>query len=122
MRGQMTRYALLRRSIAYFAASPEDQLAHDMGADDAINEFPHPLQDMLEHGEITTAEIRIIRPLEELIEQYCSSQGVKPWHDEGALFADPLWAEIRSVAVALLEQLPSDERDCGHTRRLRDDR
>jgi hypothetical protein len=104
----MTRYAHLRKSIAYFAASPEDQLAHDMGADDAVNELPYPLQDMLEHGEITKAAIRNIRPLEELIEQYCASQGAKPWHDEGALFSDPLWQRIRSVAASLLEKLPND--------------
>lgn len=93
-----------------------------MGADDAVNETPYPLQDMLERGEITLADIRAIRPLEKLVEQYCSSQGVKPWHNEAALFSDPLWAQIRSVAVALLERLPNDERENDHASEPRDDR
>jgi hypothetical protein len=117
----MTRYAFLRRSVAYFAASPENQLAHDWGADDAVNDTPYPLEHMLEHDEITPAEIAILRPLETLIGQYCSSQGVKPWHDEAVLFSDPMWARIRALATEILERLPDEERESDWTRSLRDD-
>ena len=112
----MTRYGLLRESVAYFAASPEDQLAHDWSADDAVNDTPYPLDHMLEQGEITPAEIGIVRPLEKLIEQYCSSQGVKPWHDEAVLFSDPFWAQIRSLAADILGQLPDEDRERFHAK------
>lgn len=115
----MTRYALLRESIAYFAASPADQLAHDLGPDDAVNETPYPLEHMLECGEITPAEIGILRPLEELIERYCVSGGLKPWHDEAMLFSDPHWAQIRSVANEIIHKLPDEERESDFTRSLK---
>jgi hypothetical protein len=110
-----TRYTLLRKSIAYFAASPEDQLAHDLGADDAVNDIPYPLEHMLPHGEITPAEIDLIRPLEGLIDDYCSSDGVKPWDDETVLFSDPMWAGIRDRAARILKQLPDEERESDWT-------
>jgi len=115
----MTRYAFLRQSIAYFAGSPDDQLAHDWGADEAVNDTPYPLEHMLEHGEITPEEISILRPLETLIGQYCSSPGEKPWHDEALLLSDPQWAQIRSLAAEILKRLPDEERGNGWTSSLR---
>lgn len=109
----MSRYSMLRQTIAYFAASADDQKAHDEGPDDMVCGVPFPLLYMLDHGEITTAEFDIIRPLEELIERYCESDSAKPWdqEDEAALFTEPRWAEIRHVAAAILAQLPAEERE-----------
>lgn len=121
MRWEMTRYKLLRKSVAYFAASPEQQRAHDWGADEAVNDTPYPLEHMLEFGEITPAEIGIVRPLETLIGQYCAAPGVKPWDDESALLSDPIWARIRSLAAEVLEQLPDEDRESEWTRNLRND-
>ena len=118
---QMTRYAFLRQSVAYFAASAEEQLAHDMGADDAVNDIPFPLEDMFECGELTQAEIELIRPLEDLIKQYCSSPGLKPWSDEAALRADPSWAQIRSLAIHVLGRLPDECRENDASRRPSND-
>lgn len=106
----MTRYDALRDSIAYFAAPPGTQVAHDMGADEAVNETPYPLEDMLECGELTTVEVEAIRPLEELIADYCTIDGPKPWHNESLLFSDPNWAAIRVLAAEVLEQLPDTSR------------
>lgn len=108
--GGMTRYALVRSSIAYFAASADEQLAHDMGPDDAVNELPYPLEDMLCCRELTQSEAAVIRHLDDLILHYCSQPGVKPWHDEVALSDDPDWAKIRQVAASILEQLPDPMR------------
>ena len=107
----MTRYASLRASISYFAAPAENQHAHDLGADDAVNETPYPLEDMLICGEITPAEVDIIRPLEELIAEFCSKDGAKPWRDETLLFSDPLWAQIRCIAADILNRLPEEQRE-----------
>jgi hypothetical protein len=107
----MTRYASLRASIAYFAATAESQLVHDLGSDDAVNETPYPLEDMLFYGEITSTEVDIIRPLEELIAEFCSKNGVKPWHDEALLASDPRWAKIRCLAADILKQLPEEKRE-----------
>lgn len=76
---------------------------------------------MLEFGEITPAEIGIVRPLETLIGQYCAAPGVKPWDDESALLSDPIWARIRSLAAEVLEQLPDEDRESEWTRNLRND-
>jgi hypothetical protein len=102
----MTRYTLLREWVAYFAASAEDQLTHDLGADDAVNESPHQLEDVLHCGELTPDEASLISRLEDLILHYCSQLGAKPWHDEVALVGDPEWAKIRTVAADTLQQLP----------------
>ncbi len=106
----MTRYALLRGSVAYFASSAQDQLGHEWGADDAVSETPYPLEDMFDCGEITLAEINVVRPLATLIEQYAGSPGLKVWHDEALLFSDPAWAEIRTMAIAALERLTGHDR------------
>lgn len=102
----MTRYANLRELVAYFAASPEEQFTHDLGADEAVNHIPNPLEYMLDLGELTTAQVERVRQLEALIDQYCAHPGVKPWHDEAALFSDPSWAQIRLLAAAVLKRLP----------------
>ncbi|MGV3458495.1 hypothetical protein [Sphingomonas sp.] len=107
----MTRYSNLRASIGYFASSPQEQLAHDWGADEAVNELPYPLEIMVETGELTEAEAAIIFPFDHLISRYCSSDRVKPWDDAGALFSDPLWAEIRSLAADILANLPEENRE-----------
>jgi hypothetical protein len=106
----MSRYAGLRRSISYFAATPEAQLAHDQGADDAVNDLPYPLHHMFECGEITIDEISIIYPLEKLILTYCEQEGPKPWSDETLLFSDPKWEVIRELARLVLNHLPDEFR------------
>jgi hypothetical protein len=107
----MSRYSMLRETVAYFAASADDQKAYYWGADDMVNEVPLPLGYMLEKGDITKAEFDIIRPLEELIDRYCE-RNYKQWEDEDSvLFRDPLWAEIRPVAAAILAQLPDEVRE-----------
>lgn len=107
----MTRYALLREAIAYFASSAEVQLAHDWGADDAVDDTPYPLEAMLEGGELTPAENDIVRSFEEMVADYCSKEGAKPWHNEALLFSDPLWAQIRCTAAKVLDQLPDERRE-----------
>jgi hypothetical protein len=101
----MSRYANLRESISYFAATPQEQLAHDWGADEAVNDQPYPLEDMLYCNEITQGEVDIIRPFEDMVLRYCSRDGLKPWNDEAALFHDSDWAEIRRVANNILKRL-----------------
>jgi hypothetical protein len=103
---------MLRETVAYFAASADDQMAYYWGADDMVHDVPFPLEYMLDRGEITKAEFDIIRPLEMRIDRYCESNYCKLVEDEEAvLFADPLWAEIRPVAAAILAQLPDEERE-----------
>ena len=103
---------MLRDTVAYFAAPADDQRAYFWGADDMVNDLPFPLEYMLEKGEITKAEFDIIRPLEGLIDRYCERNYNKLWEDEEAvLFSDPLWAEIRPVAAAILAQLPDEVRE-----------
>ena len=119
----MTRYALLRDTIAYFAAPAEVQLTHDLGADDAVNDmetFFGAHKDMIAYDEITLAEVDAIRPLDDLITRFCASDSVKPWEDEdeAPLFSDPLWAEIRCLAMEVIAQLPDEKRESDYTRSL----
>lgn len=101
----MSRYSLIKESISYFAATAQEQIAHDWGADDAVNDQPYPLEDMLYSNEMTQAEVDIILPFEDMVSRYCSMDGPKPWNDEQALFHDPDWAKIRRVAGDILKQL-----------------
>lgn len=127
-----TRYQQLRQAIANLAAPAERQAAYldgifeplagggsaaGYGNDELALEFEDihgAVGHMLEHGEITPAEIEAAKPLDELLLRWSGQDNADFWARE-ALFADPRWEEVRECASRCLAAFPDEERADGST-------
>jgi hypothetical protein len=73
---------------------------------------------MRDHNEITKTEISAVRPLAELLDQYCRSADDRFWQRD-ALYSDRRWQQLRACAIVVLRMLPDEERDSNYLRLLR---
>jgi len=131
----MTRYTMLRETVAHLAAEPDAQArylddsfvdltgggsAADYGNNELVLEFDDifvATEHMLEHGEITRTEIDSIRPLADMLEIFCKEADDSFWQRE-ALYSDQRWNQLRRCATDILPQLPDEERDSDYLRGL----
>ncbi len=134
-----TRYTLLREAVANLAASADAQVsyldhsfagltggksAEAYGNSELAMEFDDSfvaVDHMLEFGEISQAEIDVLRSIDELLNRW-SGLGHKDFWARKALFEDPRWQAIRLRATEVLALLPDESRESDYTRGLTDER
>lgn len=127
-----TRYEQLRLAVIYLAAPAAEQIAHldDLmspltgggsaaayGNDElalSLDDLFFASNDMISHGELTTAEAAAIRPLDELLTELSGKQNASFWRRE-SLNSDERWNNVRSLAAEALAQLPEQERAVGRS-------
>ena len=125
-----TRYEQLRSVIATLAASASEQTAfldklHEpltgggsaaaYGNDEIALELEDSFiaaDDMVSFGELTASEVEAIRPLHDLLGQLSGKHESAFWQRD-ALYNDPRWTAVRTLAQEILKQLPDEVRAFG---------
>ena len=127
-----TRYQQLRQAVAVLAAPADKQVRHldegfepltgggsaaDYGNDELALELDdafHAADDMIWHGELRETEKEAIKPLDDLLRKWSGQDNADFWRRE-ALYDDPRWGEVRSLAAFALTQLPEEQRAVGRS-------
>ncbi|MEP9401078.1 hypothetical protein [Sphingomonas sp. VNH70] len=125
-----SRYQLLREAVRQLAAPAPEQVAcldamfvrltgggsaAAYGNDElaiGLDDIFMAANDMIAHDELSEAEAAAIRPLDASLVRWSGEANAAFWRRE-ALFHDPRWDEVRSLARHALAILPDEPRNWG---------